>query len=70
MATRPEPGWRQVILLAGAIVVGVLAVQVVAQAIPFLDDALGRFPTVIILMITVTAALVVVALHPRGSQKR
>ena len=65
-----EPGWRQVILLAGAIVVGVLAIQVLAQLIPFLDDAFRRFPTVIILMITVTTALVIVALRPRGSQER
>ena len=65
-----EAGWRQVLILAGAIVVGVLAVQVLAELIPFLDDAFRRFPTVIILMITVTTALVVVALRPRGTQDR
>jgi hypothetical protein len=65
MAAPREPGWRQVILLAGAVVVGVLAIQVLAQVVPFLDDAFRRFPTVIILMITVTTALVVVALRPR-----
>jgi hypothetical protein len=67
--TPREPGWRQVIVLAAAIVVGVLAIQVIAQLVPFLDDAFRRFPTVIIVMITVTAALVVVALRPRSPRQ-
>jgi hypothetical protein len=70
MTASREPGWRQVIILAAAIVIGVLAIQVLAEVIPFLDDAFRRFPTVIILMITVTTALVVVALRPRGPQER
>jgi hypothetical protein len=65
MAAPRDPGWRQVIVLAAVVVIAVLAIQVLAQAIPFLDDAFRRFPTVIILMITVTTALVVVALRPR-----
>lgn len=60
-----EPGWREVLLLAVAVVVGVLAVQVVSELVPPVGAALASYPVVIVVLVAVTALLIAAALRPR-----
>ena len=66
--TAREAGWRQVLGLAAVIVVGVLALQVVAMFVPVVGDLVGAYPTVIVVLVVATVALVALALRrlPRG----
>ena len=67
--TPGEAGWRQVLALAAVIVTGVLALQVVSTFVPAVGDLLGAYPTVIVLLVAVTVAVVALALRsqrPRG----
>ena len=58
-----EAGWRQVLAVAGIVVVGVLALQLVTMFVPVIGDLIGAYPTVIVVLIVVTAALVGLALR-------
>jgi len=62
MTTR-QPGWRQVFALAAVIVVGVLTLQVVSTFVPVVGDLLGAYPTVIVMLVVVTVAVVAAALR-------
>lgn len=61
--TAREAGWRQVLALAAVIVVGVLALQLVSTFVPAVGDALGHFPTVIVLLVVVTIGVLALALR-------
>jgi Na+/melibiose symporter-like transporter len=61
--TAREAGWRQVLGLAGVIVVGVLALQLVSMFVPVVGDVLGAYPTVIVVLAVVTVVLVALALR-------
>lgn len=63
--TKREPGWRQVLTVGALIVAGVLALQVISGFVPALDTALGSFPTIIVVLVVVTVAVVFFALRPR-----
>ena len=68
MVNAPAAGWRQVLALAAAIVVGVLALQVVSMLVPAVSDLLGAYPTVIVLLVGVTVAVVALALRAQRRQ--
>jgi len=65
--SRPRPsreaGWRQVLGVAAVVVAGVLLLQVVSMFVPVVGDLLGIYPTVIVVLVVATAALVVLALR-------
>ncbi len=63
-----EAGWRQVLALAAVIVIGVLALQVVSVFVPAVGDLLGAYPTVIVVLVGVTVAVVAVALRAQRHQ--
>lgn len=67
--TAREAGWRQVLGLAGVIVVGVLALQLVSMFVPVVGDVLGAYPTVIVVLAVVTIGLVALALRRQGQQR-
>ena len=52
------PGWRDVALLAAAIVVGVLALAVLTSVLPTsLQDVVFRTPLTIVILLVVTIGL-------------
>lgn len=61
--TARQAGWREVLGLAAVIVVGVLALQIVSMFVPVFGDLLGAYPTVIVVLVVVTVALVALALR-------
>ncbi|HKY88699.1 MAG TPA: hypothetical protein VJ141_01875 [Candidatus Limnocylindrales bacterium] len=63
--TPRQAGWRQVLALAAVIVIGVLALQVVSMFVPVVGDLLGVYPTVIVVLVVVTVAVVGLALRAR-----
>ena len=63
--TSRQAGWRQVLVLAAVIVIGVLALQVVSMFVPVVGDLLGAYPTVIVVLVVVTVAVVGLALRAR-----
>ena len=63
--TPRQAGWRQVLALAAVIVIGVLALQVVSMFVPVVGDLLGAYPTVIVVLVVVTVAVVRLALRAR-----
>jgi len=63
--TPRQAGWRQVLALAAVIVIGVLALQVVSMFVPVVGDLLGAYPTVIVVLVVVTVAVVGLALRAR-----
>ena len=63
--TPRQAGWRQVLVLAAVIVIGVLALQVVSMFVPVVGDLLGVYPTVIVVLVVVTVAVVGLALRAR-----
>ena len=63
--TPRQAGWRQVLVLAAVIVIGVLALQVVSMFVPVVGDLLGAYPTVIVVLVVVTVAVVGLALRAR-----
>ena len=65
--TPRQAGWRQVLALAAVIVIGVLALQVVSMFVPVVGDLLGVYPTVIVVLVVVTVAVVGLALRARRS---
>ena len=65
--TPRQAGWRHVLALAAVIVIGVLALQVVSMFVPVVGDLLGVYPTVIVVLVVVTVAVVGLALRARRS---
>jgi anti-sigma-K factor RskA len=53
-----QPGWREVALIAVAIVAIVLAIAAVSFAVPGVADAFARLPLLIIVLIGGTLAVV------------
>ncbi len=58
-----EAGWREVLALAAVVVIGVLALQLVSMFVPVIGDLVGAYPTVIVVLVVVTAVLVGLALR-------
>jgi hypothetical protein len=58
-----EAGWRQVLSVTALVVAGVLILQLISLFVPVVGDLLGVYPTVIVILVVVTAALVVLALR-------
>jgi len=61
-----EAGWRQVLAVAVLIVVGVLALQLLSTFVPQIGQLLSGFPTVIVVLVIVTIAVVVLAVRSQG----
>lgn len=51
------PGWREVLLLAAAILVAVLALEVASAALPPVRDAFRGFPVTIVVLVGGTVGL-------------
>lgn len=60
-----EIGWRQVLLLAAAIVLAVVIVGRLTQLVGAVDDLLGFAPLVIVGLVVVTFSILYFALRPR-----
>ncbi len=59
-ATDRAPGWREVLFVAGAIVVGVLALAVLTSLLPTgLQELVFRTPLAIAVLVVVTVGLLV-----------
>jgi multisubunit Na+/H+ antiporter MnhB subunit len=58
-------GWRQVLLLAAAIVLAVIVVGRLTQLVGAVDDLLGFAPLVIVGLVAVTFTMLYLALRPR-----
>ena len=56
---------RQVVLVAAAVAIVVLALWGLSGVVPALDDAIGLAPLVIVLLVVVTAVVLARALLPR-----
>jgi hypothetical protein len=56
---------RQVLLLAAAVVLGVLAANVLSGIVRPIDDALGFQPVVVLLLVAVTVVVLVRAIRAR-----
>lgn len=64
-----EVGWRQVLALGAAIVVGVLALQVLSSLVPPIGAALASFPTIIVLLVVVTAGMLFLTLRAQRPRR-
>jgi hypothetical protein len=56
---------RQVLLVAVAVVVFVLALRALSDYVPAVADALGSAPVLIVALVVVTALVLYLALRPR-----
>lgn len=59
------PGWREVLLLAAAILVAVLALEVASAALPPVRDAFRGFPVTIIVLVGGTVGLLLLGARRR-----
>lgn len=66
MSERAPIGARHVLLVASAIVVLVLGLQVVSLLVPGVGDAVGLAPLLIVALVVVTALVLARALRPRA----
>lgn len=55
---RPRgPGWREVLLIAAAILVGVLLLEVASAALPPVREAFRGFPVTVVVLVVGTVML-------------
>lgn len=59
------PGWREVLLLAAAILVAVLALEVASAALPPVRDAFRGFPVTIVVLVGGTVGLLLLGARRR-----
>lgn len=62
------PGWREVLLLAGLVLVAVFAVEILSAAFPALGDLFRSFPTTIVILVVGTVGLLVLLAVRRPRQ--
>jgi hypothetical protein len=60
-----EVGWREVLMLAAAVVVAVVLVGRLTQLFGAVDDLLGHAPLVILVLVAITFAVLYLRLRPR-----
>ena len=56
-----DPGWREVLAIAAAVIGVVVALQLVSAMLPPVHDAFVQFPTTIIVLVAGTAGVLAVA---------
>ena len=67
MAERPTgSGWRDVLVIGGAVVVVVFAVELASDTLSPVHDAFVRFPTTIVFLLVGTLGVLAAAALRRG----
>jgi Na+/melibiose symporter-like transporter len=56
-----SPGWREVLLIAGAVLVGVFTLEVASALLPPVRDAFRGFPVTIAVLVVGTIGLLLLA---------
>jgi len=56
-----DPGWREVLVIAAAVIGMVVALQLASALLPPVHDAFVRFPTTIIVLVAGTVGVLALA---------
>jgi hypothetical protein len=61
-----SPGWREALLVAGATMAGIFALELASAAFPPVREAFRAFPLIVVFLVGATAGLLALALRRRS----